>query len=101
MNLIISARARRDLQNIATYTAQTYGSKQMESYIAAIEARLLLLTQTPYIGASRDDIRAGFRASLLQRHLIIYTIESEYVNIIGLPHASMDVASHFDEDTQP
>ena len=98
MKLKVSARARRDLHSIALYTVQTHGLDQMTRYVGAIEQRFQALLASPKKGVARDDIRPGFRAIVSGRHLIVYRLEGDSVEIIGIPHASMDIQAFFSRD---
>ena len=45
---------------------------------------------TPRAVADLDAI-AGYRSYLEGSHIIFYVVDEEYVDIIGIPHQSMDI----------
>lgn len=98
MKLFITPKAGAELRSIADYTAQTWGDRQMERYIADLRQRMLWLANNPKLGRSRDDVRFGLRVFRQGHHLIFYRIKGDTVEIIGLPHASMDIAAYFDDE---
>jgi len=50
--------ARADLQDIARYTETTWGRRQRDVYLTAIDAKLGALAANPKIGKPRDAVRA-------------------------------------------
>ena len=43
------------------------------------------------LGKPRDDVAKGYRCYPQGRHLIFYIYDDSSVDIIGLPHRSMDI----------
>jgi toxin ParE1/3/4 len=53
--------------------------------------------ENPKLGKRRDDIKPGYYSFPEGRHLIFYTISKSSIDIIGIPHQSMGIISHFEE----
>jgi len=98
MKLVFSDLAKQDLFAIEKYTREKWGDRQADVYLAQIENRLLCLLEAPYLGTARPDVSDGYRCLPEGRHLIFYRVESEVVNILGVPHANMDLERHLEAE---
>ena len=83
--------ARADLQDIARYTETTWGRRQRDVYLTAIDAKLGALAANPRIGAPRDAVRAGYRSGRVGAHVIFYREVSEGMEVVRVLHQRMDV----------
>ncbi len=88
--------AAQDLERIWLYTFEQWGAEQADRYIRAIFSRLTWLAEHPRLGKPRDDIKPGYFCFPEGRHLIFYTLTSAGIDVIGIPHQSMDVINHFE-----
>jgi toxin ParE1/3/4 len=52
------------------------------------------LLDNPYLGKSRDDIKAGYRSLLVEKHLVFYRLADEQLEIMRILHYRMDVIQH-------
>lgn len=93
----LSKAAEHDLENIWDYTLSTWGEAQATLYLAQIEKGFLELLDNPYIGKARPDIKNGYRALLIEKHIVFYVITDAYIDILGIPHARMDIKQHFED----
>ena len=93
---ILRDLALRDLEDIWAYTQQEWDAEQADQYVGAIIDRFDWLADNPNGGKPRDDVKAGYYCFPEGRHMIFYTLIDRTVNIIGIPHQSMDVESHLD-----
>lgn len=91
----LTPRALADLDAIASYTLERWGEAQAETYLRALSNRLQWLAENPELGKPRDDIAKGYRCYPQGRHLIFYIFDAAAVDIIGLPHKSMDIDAFF------
>ena len=92
----VTPRAYRDLLAIARYTMKIWGRAQRDAYLRDLENRFRWLADNPGLGRCRDDIHAGYYSYPQGVHVIFYVIRDGEVDIIGIPHRSMDVAGYFD-----
>jgi toxin ParE1/3/4 len=91
MQIFITARAARDLDNIADWTLENWGVAQMERYLRRLYLRMDALKHNPKLGRDRSDIAAGLRSVHEQSHLIFYLVDHAGVSIVAVLHQSMDV----------
>jgi len=96
MELEYSDLAKQDLASIEKYTRENWGSNQADLYLAQIENKILDLLETPYLGTARPDVSSGYRCLPEGKHLIFYRVDGYIVNILGIPHASMDIERHLE-----
>ncbi len=91
--------AENDLEQIWLYTFHEWGIDQADKYLHLLLARFLWLSKNPQLGKRRDDIKLGYYCFPEGRHLIFYTMTKSGIDIIGIPHQSMDIDGHFEEAT--
>lgn len=96
MKLVISGMAKEDLASIEEYTRDNWGKLQADVYLSQIENRFLSLLERPYLGTARPDVSDGYRCLSEGKHLIFYRVDDDAVNIIGVPHVSMDLERHLE-----
>ena len=97
MKIRLTARARRDLVDIADYTVRHWGIRQRNLYLQQLEKRLQWLAEHPGLGVARDDIKEGYFCYPQGEHLIFFLRTDSSIDIIGIPHQEMDVMHYFDE----
>ncbi len=83
--------ARADLQDIARYTERTWGRRQRDVYLTAIDDKLKALAAHPKIGAPRDAVRVGYRSSRIGAHVIFYREAPGGIEVVRILHERMDV----------
>ncbi len=83
--------ARADLEDIARYTETTWGRRQRDVYLTAIDAKLGTLAAKPKIGAPRDAVRAGYRSSRVGAHVIFYREVADGIEVVRVLHQRMDL----------
>jgi toxin ParE1/3/4 len=86
----LTAPARRDLRAILLYTLRQWGAAQQQRYATALDQALAAIGDNPEIGRARDDLRPGYRACLVDQHLIIYRITHNAVIVLRVLHARAD-----------
>jgi toxin ParE1/3/4 len=94
--LVVSDAARQDLRDITRYTEKNWGSVQRDKYLEAIKGRFLLIRERPTAGASRDEIRPGYRSLTSGRHVIFDRVTEDAIEIVRILHANMDLHRHLD-----
>lgn len=91
----LTPRAAADIDLIADYTIETWGLVQLETYLQGLSNRFEWLADNPFAGRERNDVHPGYRSYPEGRHLIFYIVNDDHVDIIGIPHKSMDVSAFF------
>ena len=79
LHLIIAPRARRDDESVLLYTLREWGEEQEAIYAAALRSH-------PRLGRARDDLRPGYRASLVEQHVIYYRLTSTAIVALRILH---------------
>jgi len=96
MGYALRELAREDLEQIWVYTFQEWGADQADDYARALLSRIEWLGENPQSGRSREDIKPGYFCYPEGRHLIFYLVQEHQIEVIGIPHQSMDVMSHLE-----
>ena len=86
--------AAEDLEQIWLYTFQQWCAEQADQYLRSLFDRFTWLAEYPKLGKVRDDIKPGYFCFPEGRHLVFYIITNAGIEIIGIPHQSMDVINH-------
>lgn len=86
--------AAENLEQIWLYTFQQWGAEQADQYLRALFDRFDLLAEYPKLGKARDDIKPGYFCFPEGRHLVFYIVTNNGIEIIGVPHQSMDIINH-------
>lgn len=91
----ITPRAREDLKNIGRYTLKVWGKEQRDHYLRSLDQRFAWLAQNPRLGKHRPDIQDGYHCFPQGQHLVFYTLQEDWIVIIGVPHQDMDILNYF------
>ena len=91
----LTPRAVADLDAIADYTIETWGPAQLETYLMGFNKQGKMLERFERFSGERDDVHPGYRSYPEESHVIFYIINDERVDVIGIPHKSMDVSAFF------
>jgi len=83
-----------DLASIERYTRQHWGEKQADIYLDLLEQALSGILDNPEIGCERPDVADDCRFSPEQSHLIFYRIAGNKIQVLAIPHSSMDIEKH-------
>ena len=93
---LLRQRAVADLESIWLYSYQEWGAEQADHYLRSLFSRFTWLSENPRLGKPRTDIKPGYYCFPEGMHLVFYKITENGIDIIGIPHQSMDTASYFD-----
>ncbi len=83
--------ALADLEDIADYTIERWGSKQARSYILTLGADIKSLSDFALRFPEHEPSGLGLRKMTSGHHLVFYLIDGEIVEIIRILHERMDV----------
>jgi len=92
---VLTPRARDDLASIADYTLSIWGEAQMRVYLDALLSRVEWLSENPMLGRPRPEIAPHLRSWREGSHIIFYRTAEDRIQIIGVPHQSMDLDGMF------
>lgn len=87
----LTPRAVADLNAIADYTIANWGEDQSEDYLRFLNSRFEWLAGNSLAGRERNDVHTGYRCFPQGSHVIFYMVNDGHVDIIGIPHKSMDI----------
>ena len=91
----LTPRAAADLDAIADYTIETWGLAQLEAYLTGFNNRFQWLADNPLAGRERNDVHPDYRSYPEGSHIIFIIINDHCIDIIGIPHKSMDAGPFF------
>ena len=78
------------MRAIAGYTLKTWGRKQRDAYLRALDRRFGWLAEHPDLGKPRPDIKQGYHSYPQGAHLTYYLVRAGGIDIIGVLHQRMD-----------
>jgi len=90
--LIISERARQDLEDIWDYIALDdidAANQTLDTIYETCET----IAEVPHIGRSRDELLPGVRSFPIKKHTIFYRIHNQIIEIVRILHARQDIES--------
>jgi toxin ParE1/3/4 len=90
----LSPAATQDLENIWQYTEQQWGAAQAEFYVDTLLTAFTRLADSPLAAPSCEHIRAGYRRSHVERHMIYFRAVDLGIIVIRILHDRMDAARH-------
>lgn len=94
MTLRLTKAAIADLQAIREYTLETWGKEQETAYLKALWAKFGQIQETPERLRHREDLFKGCQIAAEGRHVILFCIESEILQIVRILHSAMDYRRH-------
>ncbi len=96
MGYSLRQQAQDDLESIWLYSYQEWGVEQADKYVRSLLSRFTWLSENQQLGKQRAEIKPGYYRFPEGMHLIFYKITRDGIDIIGIPHQSMDFITHFD-----
>jgi toxin ParE1/3/4 len=88
---VFSTEAENDLMEIYKYGFLNYGENKADLYINALKEQCRFISSNPFICRERTDLTPTVRINHHKNHMVIYTIEADYVLIVRICHERMDV----------
>ncbi len=86
----LSTKARIDLKRIAVFTEKRWGRIQRNAYLLQFDRCFHQLADNSAMGATCDQVRAGYRQFPHGSHLIFYKIgDKGIVEVIRILHKNM------------
>jgi toxin ParE1/3/4 len=87
----LTPRAAAHLDAIADHSLEKGGLGQLDQYLRSLNSRFEWLAANPFAGRERNDVHPCYRRFPEGSHIILYIVSDEYVDIIGIPHKSVDI----------
>jgi toxin ParE1/3/4 len=92
--LVWSPESEQDLLDIWTYSARTWSLETANKRLEAIYASCGQLTQWPFSGRARDEIRRGLRSVVIHPHVVFYRVDMN-VEIVRVLEGHRDLVAIF------
>lgn len=97
---VLSPAAQADLDQIWDYTCQRWSDDQAEMCVREIQRAIEFVADSPQIGRSCEDVRAGYRRHAVGSHTLYYRLgdtgDHLLVDVVRILHKHMDVDRHLD-----
>ena len=93
-SLVLSPEAVDDRKDIVAYTATTWGAEQAKRYNQKLKAALESIRTNPHIGRAHPDLPLLYQIYHVERHYIVYSIESTRIEVVRILHDRMDLPRH-------
>ena len=90
MKAVFSRRAESDLSEIWHYIAED-NIDAADRVVVSIRENVILLSKTPKMGRSRDEIHRGLRSFPAGNYIIFYMESKEVVEIVRVLHGARDI----------
>lgn len=87
-----------DIRLIGEETEARWGRYQCERYISKLYKRIQRLADQPRMGTARDDLGEGRRIFVSDKHLILYRIVGNRVQIMRVLPSSMDLKREIERE---
>ena len=78
LKILLSPLAERDLIGIWQYSLAQWGEAQADRYLDELEEGFRRLARNPELGASRENIRQGYRVLFIRSHAVYYKVTSTH-----------------------
>jgi toxin ParE1/3/4 len=87
----LTPAAQDDLDDIWDHTATTWNIEQAERYILLLRDRIVALAAGRSVAQRADEIKPGYRRSLVGAHVIFFRQEpGNVLTVVRILHQSMD-----------
>jgi len=98
MRYLISEKANQDIEKIWLYTFDNWSLEQADRYYNLIIDEIEFIAENFESGKSVEYIKKGYRASIVNSHVIFYKkSRRNIVEIIRVLHQRMDIENRIDE----
>jgi toxin ParE1/3/4 len=96
MNVVFSAEAERDLDEIWIYLAETSGSYEVTArWVSHLTDSALRLGPNPRIGKIRRDIGEAIRSVTVKNYVIFYRPNEFNIQVLRILHGKRNVEALF------
>ena len=92
----LSREAQFDLDAIADYALDRWGTEQARTYIDASHGRLTELAHQPLLGRKRDEVAEGLLCFPFESHVVFYTRTNFGIAVVRVLHKRQDPFRHID-----
>ena len=90
LRLILSRRARTDLDDIWNFSASRWSPAQADRYLMGLDGIVRLICQEPHLGRLRQELVPEFRMYPYRSHLIFYRDDPVTIDVVRVLHTRTD-----------
>jgi len=90
-DIFYSGRARSDMLDIWLWIAGNSGPAMADTIIDRIEQRISSLSEHPQMGPKRPEIAADARVLVVERWLVLYSVDNDDVRIVRIIDGASDL----------
>ena len=92
--ILLSPRAKSDLDDIWDYTATIWNIDQAEIYLRQIQHSIEAIADNPRLGRACDELRPGYRKHPAGQHVLFYRLTDAGIDVVRILHGRMDFSEH-------
>ena len=97
----ITNKAINDLEDIWSYTVDTWSERQADSYYEMLISFCQHIADHPALGRSYEEITKGLYGFTANKHIIFYRIIAcDEIEIIRILHGRMDLKSRIHDEVK-
>lgn len=93
-DVVLSPRAKLDLNEIWDYTLLEWGAGQAERYVRELWSTLLTAASDPARAVAIGEVRKGYRKSRYGSHVIFFKVTGNGIDLVRILHQRMDFDRH-------
>jgi toxin ParE1/3/4 len=94
MKLDLTEAAVADLRAIRFYTLEKWGAEQENSYLEGLWAKFEEILKNPLKFRMRPDLFPGCQIAAQGKHVILFRVQSDVLQIVRVFHGAMDFKRH-------
>ena len=98
MTLDLTPAAISDLRSIRDYTLETWGELQEQEYLDALWKKFEEILSGPQRWRFRNDLFPGCQIASQGKHVILFRIDAEVLQVVRILHSAMDFRRHLPEE---
>lgn len=87
---LLSPHAARELEEIWLYIATQGGVDRADRTLDRLRQRFQALAEQPLLGRARDDLRSGWRSTVVEPYVVYYRPTPAGVRILRVWHGRRD-----------
>lgn len=87
-------RAKRDLDQIWTYTFDTFGQAKAIEYVRLLQTALQIVDANPGLARDAHVGRPGLKRYRSGSHVLFFHLEDTYIDVVRILHERMDFWRH-------
>jgi toxin ParE1/3/4 len=96
-SLLVLPKAAEDIEDLLVYSERIWGSEHLQTYALDLQTALLRIQEHPEIGIERHDLDEDLRSLPIGKHMILYYVFPDTIEIARIMHQRMDVRRFADD----